>query len=209
MNEKNWWFARGTQPVGPVTKDDLIAMIRRRDLLGSSLVWTPEMADWLPVSETDLASFIPPEPPPVEAPTVPPSAYPYPGMQRPVTGADALTEKKKINNVFAFILAISPVILFVVSLFLLPEDISDPKYLYFMFLTSLCTIVLWLLDLRMVRAAGYETRGWSFWGILLLPVYFYMRAKSTDKNLVFFTINVIIFTIFLFLNIMIAGFFVG
>ncbi|HEX4054562.1 MAG TPA: RDD family protein [Tepidisphaeraceae bacterium] len=52
MPESEWYYAQNDRQFGPVTLQALTDMIRQGHVLLSDLVWTENMPDWRPASET-------------------------------------------------------------------------------------------------------------------------------------------------------------
>jgi truncated hemoglobin YjbI/predicted pyridoxine 5'-phosphate oxidase superfamily flavin-nucleotide-binding protein len=57
MPEIEWWYTRGSQQVGPVTKGEIVSQITSHGLPPNSFVWRNGMADWVELSEVDDFSY--------------------------------------------------------------------------------------------------------------------------------------------------------
>jgi hypothetical protein len=77
-----WFYALRNQQQGPVNEDVLKTLLQDRTIDGSTLVWKEGLAQWTPLTQTELVKFLPtPTSMPTAAPIVPASpAYP----QQPV-----------------------------------------------------------------------------------------------------------------------------
>lgn len=51
-----WYYAVGTERVGPVSADQIAALVGSRTIDGGTLVWSAPMANWQPLSQTELSS---------------------------------------------------------------------------------------------------------------------------------------------------------
>lgn len=67
-----WFYARGTEKVGPVRGPLLEDAIKAGLILPETLVWCSEMTDWLPAEKTGLSSLVFGSPPPIPGSEVPP-----------------------------------------------------------------------------------------------------------------------------------------
>ncbi len=82
-----WYYGRNEQRYGPVPKEELKGLVSSGNLDATDLVWSPGMADWLPVSEVDGLFALPasivasPKPSSPEATSPPP---PPPETEAPV-----------------------------------------------------------------------------------------------------------------------------
>lgn len=62
----NWWYARDNERVGPVSIDDLKALLERGSILMSTMVWQEGMEAWRPINEIPaLATIRQAVPPPI------------------------------------------------------------------------------------------------------------------------------------------------
>jgi hypothetical protein len=65
MSNEQWYYARGGQQAGPVSRAELQQIGRQGGLGPDDLVWTETMADWRPArTVTGLLAAVPPPPPP-------------------------------------------------------------------------------------------------------------------------------------------------
>lgn len=48
---KQWYYSREGLQLGPVSEDELLGILNRGEIGGSSLVWHEGMADWIPLSQ--------------------------------------------------------------------------------------------------------------------------------------------------------------
>ncbi len=48
-------------------------------------------------------------------------------------------------------------------------------------ISSVLTLVFWLVDLRELRAKGHEGL-WRLWGLFVMPIYLFVRAARVTKN---------------------------
>lgn len=83
----------------------------------------------------------------------------------------------QISDRFAWALAVVPIM---ISMIMVAFGISNN--------TALITVpasfntILWALDYNLLKKAGYDSKGWMWSGIFLIPVYLFIRASKTNKN---------------------------
>ena len=64
--ESQWYYAIGNEQKGPLTGDQIRAILTAGTITRETLVWSPAMTGWLPLGQTPLAA-----PPPFGAGPVP------------------------------------------------------------------------------------------------------------------------------------------
>ncbi len=94
----NWYFMNGDKQEGPVEQDTIAELIQAGQVTGNTPVWRDGMANWLKLSQTELAPLAPAVnvPPPFKGMSTPPppamgkaaDANPTPSMAYPVNPAN-------------------------------------------------------------------------------------------------------------------------
>lgn len=83
----SWFYMENRQEIGPISKDELQALVRSKKVTGSTLVKGPGMADWKALSTIASRKNNPPEKsdetPPQVAPTSPPPVMDTPAPGKP------------------------------------------------------------------------------------------------------------------------------
>ena len=69
--ELQWFYARGTERVGPIMQSQLLQLFNRGDLEWNTLVWNKKMSDWAKASDTELVDLSEGPPPPPLPPPLP------------------------------------------------------------------------------------------------------------------------------------------
>jgi len=54
-------------------------------------------------------------------------------------------------------------------------------FLYVMIVSGVLNLILWLIDLRELRAKGHEGL-WGLWGLFAIPIYLFVRAARVTKE---------------------------
>ncbi|MES0098639.1 RDD family protein [Mesorhizobium sp. M0019] len=63
-----WYYAKGSEHVGPLSEEELSALIRGGEVTAATLVWKEDMSNWARLSEVpSLLELIPKRPPPLPA----------------------------------------------------------------------------------------------------------------------------------------------
>ena len=58
----NWYYEHNGEQAGPISTNDMQSMYARGELKPDTLVWTEGFANWVPLSETELAQTNPSPP---------------------------------------------------------------------------------------------------------------------------------------------------
>ncbi len=87
--ERTWYYANGADRRGPHTDSEMRALIAQGDVTPATLVWSEGMADWIPLSASELAPagttpVAPVSPAAASQTFVPPAAASAP---RPLSGS--------------------------------------------------------------------------------------------------------------------------
>jgi uncharacterized RDD family membrane protein YckC len=78
---QNWYYASGSQQLGPVSLEQISGMIRGGQVNTATLVWTDGMAQWLPIQQVPELSWM------ASGAQSPVIAAQYPGANQGYTGA--------------------------------------------------------------------------------------------------------------------------
>ena len=81
-----WYYMSGTTRCGPVSREDIIARLRARQLNHATPVWRAGMAQWSPAGSLPEFSAAAPAPPPVPGGPRPGAYPPRPGYAPPQAG---------------------------------------------------------------------------------------------------------------------------
>lgn len=76
-----WYYSQNNQQLGPISEDQLKAMLRGGVLGGATLVWKEGMSDWTAVADVAVLASVAPQPMQI-APAPQPAANPYATPQR-------------------------------------------------------------------------------------------------------------------------------
>ena len=76
-----WYYSQNNQQLGPISEDQLKAMLRGGVLGGATLVWKEGMSDWTAVADVAVLASVAPLPMQI-APAPQPAANPYATPQR-------------------------------------------------------------------------------------------------------------------------------
>jgi GYF domain 2 len=152
-----WYFTENGQRRGPITTASSLELLRAEKISGDTPVWRKGLADWQPLRTTDLGAHLQDTPPPV-APT-------------------------HVNNSLVWTLAIAPIGYAILTGWrdaeIMENPYGDHSFAQFVSLgvPLVLNAALCLLDERQLKRAGYADKWLTIFGILLAPVYLFLRAK--------------------------------
>lgn len=180
--EAHWYYAEGSQRVGPVSSQQMIDLIKAKKLTYGSMVWNNSLTEWVALEHSELKDHLTAVAPP------------------PLTG-------KQVNNTWIWLLAFAPligyflewtIILTLAEIFNRPSRIAqeamDERSLWFV--TLILNLALSFWDERKLKFAGIDTARFKGW-VWLIPVYMYQRAHILKQNLAYFIVWLISFVIIL------------
>lgn len=185
-SDEAWFYAQGGQRKGPVPADELNKLLAAQTIDGDTPVWRKGFTDWQPLRTTDLGTDIRDTPPPV-APT-------------------------HVNNSLVWILAVAPIGYVLLTGWRDAEILEDPygdhSFIQFIALVIplMLNATLCLLDERQLKQAGYADKWLTLFGVLLAPVYLFLRAKRLRQFPSYGIVWVILFVVSLLMSIP-GGFF--
>ncbi|WP_029583170.1 DUF4339 domain-containing protein [Bradyrhizobium sp. URHD0069] len=158
----NWYFTENGQRKGPITTANLLELLEVEKISGDTPVWLKGLADWQPLRNTELAGRLQDTPPPV-APNF-------------------------VNNSLVWTLAIAPIgYAFLAGwrdMQIMEDPLGDHSFAQFVALglPLLLNATLCLIDEQQLKRAGYADKWLTLFGILLAPVYLFLRAKRLRQT---------------------------
>ena len=97
-----WYFAENGDRKGPVTPEEMQALVESGKLGLATLVWREGFADWLPLAETELRDLLPTDLPfSSSANPVVPLPAPEAGAVEPISTAAVEAKIQQLNTWFA------------------------------------------------------------------------------------------------------------
>jgi len=184
---KSWHYEKDGQRHGAVSNIDIDALINQREIDGRTLVWTDGFLDWTPLAQTELAAYL------------------------KASGAPPALPGNKINNTVVWILALAPLIGFLLQCFIagMSNDADSMSNEAFMdvvqsshlgWVTLVLNLGLSWLDEKNLKKAGIDTTkfGKTF---ILIPIYLWKRAKSLNQSPAYFWVWMATFALTLFAKI--------
>jgi hypothetical protein len=158
----NWYFTENGQRRGPETTANLVELLKTEKISGDTPVWRKGLADWQPLRNTELAGHLQDTPPPV-APNF-------------------------VNNSLVWTLAIAPIGYAFLAGWrdtqIMEDPLGDHSFAQFIALglPLLLNAALCLIDEQQLKRAGYADKWLTLFGVLLAPVYLFLRAKRLRQT---------------------------
>ena len=165
-----WFYSFNNQRFGPVDHFTVSNMLTTGNITPETLVWRAGMPNWLPARETELFNANPvynqAEPTPPAIPVQPVVNMPE---QAPIT---------KVPNSSAWLLATIPL-----GTSMIASSIGGQTGYYIgIVLAFLLNIVFLFIDDSILRKNGVDTKKWSWCGLILIPVYLFIRSAKTGRK---------------------------
>jgi hypothetical protein len=152
-----WFYTAGGQRLGPISSVAIRQLLNEQKIDAETPVWRKGQVDWKPLRDTEFGLLLSEAPPPVAT--------------------------AHMNNGLVWALAVAPIAYALITFVLqnAAEESSSQELANLanasFFLPIVINAALCLLDLRQLKRAGYSDGFLTFWGLVLAPVYLFMRAK--------------------------------
>jgi hypothetical protein len=149
-----WYYLAGSDKLGPVSDNEISEMIQRGDIKRNTLVWATGFADWIPAGQSPLSSKF--------------------GNVVPFAPLNTISDK------WIWALACLPAFIFwIVKYFALLNG-------WEWWVPGACQIVanvfFFSKDIDEIKKAGQDAEAWLYLGLILVPVYLYVRESKTNKK---------------------------
>jgi hypothetical protein len=155
--DHDWYFIEQGQRKGPFPGTKMLQLVQTEPIAGDTLIWRKGFADWTPLRSTELGAYSRDTPPPVAA--------------------------NHVNNALAWTIAIAPLGYMLLTGAIQAYELENPYEdhpilaLISFLVPALVNAALCLADERQLKRAGYFDKWLTLSGILLAPVYLFLRAK--------------------------------
>lgn len=160
-----WHYELATGRQGPVDSNTMYKLLRRADISASTLVWRPGMATWVALEHSELASLL----------------YHY--ERTPARDDD------EVDNTFVWLLAFSPVLGILLKIVLAAAltgswapTVMQGTLRNLWWVTLALNVLLGTIDVRRLRAAGYNTDAFNRFWVLFVPLYLFNRARYLQQR---------------------------
>lgn len=165
-----WFYSLNNQRYGPVDHFTVSNMLTTGNITAETLVWHAGMANWLPARDTELFNAIP-----VNYQSVPvPPAIPV----QPADNIPAQASIPKVPNSSAWLLATIPL-----GVSMMASSVGGQTGYYVgIALAFVLNIVFLFIDDTILRKHGVDTKRWSWCGLILIPVYLFIRSAKTGRK---------------------------
>ncbi|MGJ5051650.1 GYF domain-containing protein [Bradyrhizobium oligotrophicum] len=153
----DWYIVEHGQRKGPFATTQILELAQSETIAGDTLIWRKGFADWQLLQNTELGAYLGNNPPPVAA------TY--------------------VNNALAWTIAVAPLGYALLTGFIQAYELETPYEdhpiltLINFLVPAVINAALCLADERQLKRAGYFDKWLTLSGILLAPVYLFLRAK--------------------------------
>jgi len=152
------YFYEGTEKKGPFNYAQMVEFIEQGKILRDTLVWISGSPEWVVAEKSPLAKAL--------------------GEVMPLAPINAISEK------WIWALATySVLIAILLENIALALRMSVDTAQLFVFIGAFVNNAIFLArDVEAVKQSGRNVASWLYIGIVLVPVYLYVREKHTNKN---------------------------
>ena len=157
-NSLKCYFYEGTEKKGPFDYAQMVEFIKQGKIQRDTLVWFSGSPDWVEAEKSPLAKAL--------------------GEVMPLAPLSAISEK------WIWALAMYSVLIAIIleNIALVLRMSADTAQL-FVFIGAFVNNAIFLArDVEAVKQSGRDVASWLYIGIVLVPVYLYVREKHTNKN---------------------------
>jgi hypothetical protein len=167
VRPKEWhYFTNGTKN-GPVSSNTIRSLLNKGEIEPDVQVWRKGMRDWASIRDSDLADLVTSDPPAISS--------------------------QLIGNGYVWTLAILPLVYGIIDVSIISSNqqaAARSLILGFPYhptqglswqIPFLINMLLASFDVRRLKKAGYSSPWITALGILLLPVYLFVRAKRLKQ----------------------------
>ena len=149
-----WYYLVGSDKLGPISDNEISEMIQRGDIKRNTLVWATGFTDWVPAGQSPLSSKF--------------------GNVVPFAPLNTISDK------WVWALATIPLTISIIAeYFVLSNGLE-------WWVPYICTIIPDLFfiykDIDEIKKVGQDVEAWLVLGLIVIPVYLYVRESKTNKN---------------------------
>ena len=180
-SSNEWYFTENGQRQGPFAATALIEFLETHRISGETSVWRKGLSEWQSLKSTELGAQLRDAPPPV-APS-------------------------HINNAFVWVVAIAPIPYALFGGVIEAIEMDNPLEphrmldLIAILVPVIINAALCIADERQLKRAGYEDKWLTAFGLILAPVYLFLRAKRLGQFPSYGIVWVIMFAVSILLSI--------
>ncbi|MCC5911647.1 MAG: DUF4339 domain-containing protein [Clostridiaceae bacterium] len=163
-----WYYELRGEQKGPIASEEIIELIKEKEISSDTLVWCKGMTNWKAIIDTEFRMYFQDTPPPLMGDTV--------------------------SNTVVWWLAFAPIIGLIIENIIAGTynlNIGDLWYV-----TLIINIILCSLDEKKLNKAGHDTK--KMGAVWLVPVYLFKRAKVLKQKSTYAVIWCLMFAIMLF-----------
>lgn len=163
-----WYYSLNNQRYGPIDRYTVSNMLATENIKPDTFVWRAGMPNWLTAGETELFNGSPVA---VQTTYVPP-------VVQDLGNSVAVPTQAKVPNSTAWLLATVPL-----GVAMLIASIGGQNGYYIgVAIAFVLNIVFLFIDDISLRKHGVDTKKWSWCGLVLIPVYLFIRSAKAGRK---------------------------
>lgn len=172
-NSSKWWYVFNGERKGPYTENEILNLIKSNVIGRKTQVWREGMNNWI---DADLSFYK------NEFNASPPPLMP-----------------EQIDNRYAWALATVPLMVSIIlSNIFVNGNMTDGTSNFITLITILLNCIFFFVDKHVLNKAGYNSSTWMWTGLVLIPVYLFIRASKTTKKYGYAITWLVLFVLSLF-----------
>lgn len=156
LNTCNWWYMKDGKSIGPHNEPEINELIHLGEIVRKTPVWYTGMQNWCDADTSEVRSAF---------------------------GMTASVKANRVNNRFAWALAIVPYTVYAfveLLLMIFKPELAGTSIVFL--ICVLLNLILWGLDQDNLTKSGYRLSAWMCSWMWVVPVYLFVRAHKTGKK---------------------------
>lgn len=157
LEQQEWYYYEGSDKQGPFNYIQMTGFVKQGRIQRETMVWTDGMKDWMAADQSYLAKEL--------------------GDVTPMAPLSTISEK------WIWALAAgSTAIKYLLAFAMVAMKVPDGNAWIVSVGVVIANIVFLSKDIDEVKKSGRDVEAWLYLGVVLVPVYLFVRERNTNKN---------------------------